>query len=284
MKTSLKALILVLVAIGAIAGILVFAKTRVAPPKGIESIDQYAYNLQANFASMDTINEFSDCRQSYLKFDHKLNLLYNENYIDSKIADEYRKKIDGKYGKSLSTYSFNLLKKSVWSEEQLNEALTMISCLRTDKLLSGEPAISDEFIASADKFNSVINDYRAALRLSKNTSYTSVSDASSRSSKAKAYASQEYLKNNASLVTALNSLPSRIAHSHYSYVSGLVNSLNGYHGVTKDYYMNTLIPRADNAINEYKATKIYGNSKPNISDLENRAVNYVTVAMNYYGD
>lgn len=282
MKTSIKALILVLVTIGAIAGIFAYARTRVAPPGDIEILDQYSVNLQGKVASMDTINEFIDCHQSYLKLNHMLNLLYDENYIDSKVADEYRKKIDSKYGKSLSTYSFDLLKKSIWPETQINGALTMIASLRNDKLTSGELAVSDEFISSADKFSSVINDYHAALRLSRNVSYTGINDAKSRINKARAYATQDYLKNNVSLVSALKTLPSRIAQSHYNYVSGLVNSLNGFAGVSKQYYDQTLIPHVDKAIEEYKATQIYGNSKPSISDLEKRANSYINQAMIYY--
>lgn len=98
------------------------------------------------------------------------------------------------------------------------------------------------------------------------------------------YRSADYLKNNASLVNALDLLPNRLAQSHYNHVSSIVNALGGYNNVSKDYYMNTLIPRADNAINEYKNTKIYGGNKPNVSDLEGRAVNLVTSAMNYYGE
>ena len=283
MKNSIKILILVLVSLGLISGILVFAKTRVAPPKEIECINQFSKKLQIDFLSFGSINDFSECCKSYVKLEDMLNLYYNENSIDSKTADEYRKKIDDKYGKCLISYSFDILRKSVWPEDQVNGALTMISNLREDKLLSGERAVTEEFIASADKFNSIINDYRTALRLSRSTSFNGISDATSKISKARTYSSQEYLKNNAALVSGLNSLPSRIAQSHYNYVSSLINSLSGYQSVTKDYYMNTLIPKVDNAINEYKATKIYGSSKPSIKDLENRAVSYVTVAMNYYG-
>jgi hypothetical protein len=46
--------------------------------------------------------------------------------------------------------------------------------------------------------------------------------------------------------------------------------------------MNTLIPKVDKAINEYKATKIYGNQKRSISDLELKAERLVTDAMKYY--
>lgn len=284
MKTYIKILLLVLFSIGAIAGVLVFAKTRVAPPSNLELVNQYSINIESETKSFDNITDFSESRGEYIRIDDRLQRFLNENAIDSKISDEFRKKIDESYGKALKSYSFDLLQKSVWPEEKLNEMLSMISALRSDKLTTGENAVSEDFIAAANKINNIVGDYRAALRFSKNVSFNGVNDASSRIQKAKSYRAAEYLKNNAALVSALDILPRRIAQSHYGYVSNLVNALGNYSSVTKDYYMNTLIPRADNAITEYKSTKIYSGNKPNIADLENKAVSLVTSAMNYYGD
>lgn len=284
MKTSVKILLLVLFSIGAIAGVLVFAKTRVAPPSNLELVNQYSVNLESETKAFNNIKDFSESRGAYIRIDDRLKRFLNENAIDSKVSDEFRKTIDESYGKALKSYSFDLLQKSVWPEEKLNEMLTMLSSLKSDKLTTGESAVTEDFIASADKINNIVGEYRTALRFSKNVSFNGVNDASSRIQKAKNYRSAEYLKNNAALVNALDILPSRIAQSHYSHVSNLVNALGNYSSVTKDYYMNTLIPRADNAITEYKNTKIYGGNKPNISDIENRAVSLVTSAMNYYGD
>lgn len=284
MKTSVKILLLVLFSIGAIAGVLVFAKTRVAPPSNLEIVNQYSVNLESETKTFNNIKDFSESRSAYIRIDDRLQRFLNENAIDSKVSDEYRKKIDESYGKVLKSYSFDLLQKSVWPEEKLNEMLTMLSSLRADKLSTGENAVTEDFIASADKINNIVGDYRTALRFSKNVAFNGVNDASARIQKAKSYRTAEYLKNNAALVSALDILPSRIAQSHYGYVSNLVNALGNYSGVTKEYYMNTLIPRADNAITEYKNTKIYGGNKPNVSDLENKAVSLVTSAMNYYGD
>ena len=284
MKTSVKILLLVLFSIGAIAGVLVFAKTRVAPPSNLELVNQYSINLETETKTFNDIKDFSECRSAYIRIDDRIRRFLNENVIEPKVADEFRKKIDESYGKVLKSYSFDLLQKSVWPEDKLNEMLTMLSSLKSDKLTTGESAVTEDFIASADKINNIVGEYRTALRFSKNVSFNGVNDASSRIQKAKNYRSTEYLKNNAALVNALDILPSRIAQSHYSHVSNLVNALGNYSSVTKDYYMNTLIPRADNAITEYKNTKIYGGNKPNISDIENRAVSLVTSAMNYYGD
>lgn len=282
MKTSIKILLLVLFAIGAIAGVLVFAKTRMAPPSNLELVDQYSISLKSSCTSFDTIKDFNDSRVEYVCLDDKLDRFLSENAIDAKVSDEYRKRINETYGRSLSAYGFSLFQKSVWSEDKLNELISMLASLKEDKLTTGETAVSDDFIASSDKINGVIADYRTALRLSRSTSFNGVSDAASKIQKAKKYRATEYLKNNAALVNALDALPGRIARSHYSHVSGLVNALGGYYSVSEDYYKNTLIPRAENAINEYKNAKIYGGNKPGVSDLEKRGVTLVEAAMSYY--
>ncbi|MBD5340869.1 MAG: hypothetical protein HDR94_04770 [Bacteroides sp.] len=284
MKTSVKILLLVLFSIGAVAGVLVFAKTRVAPPSNLKLVNQYSVSLESEAKTFNDIKDFSIGRGEYIRIDDRLQRFLNENAIDSTVSDEFRKKIDESYGKVLKSYCFDLLQKSVWPEEKLNEMLTMLSSLKSDKLTTGETAVTEDFIASVDKINNIVGEYRNALRFSKNVSFKGVNDASSRIQKAKNYRNTEYLKNNAALVNALDILPSRIAQSHYGHVRNLVNALGNYSGVTKDYYMNTLIPRVDNAITEYKNTKIYGGNKPNITDLENKAVSLVTSAMNYYGD
>jgi hypothetical protein len=282
MKTSIKILLLVFFSIAAIAGVLIFEKTRVAPPSNLKLVDQYAKSLQSECASLDAVPDFATCHSEYVRIDDKIQRFYAERVLTNEVSDDCRKKIDNTYGKSLTSYAFDLLQKSVWPEDKLNDILLEFSTLKGDKLTNGEKAVSDDFISSANKFASIIDDYKSALRLSQNTSYRGIGDASSKISKAKSYMTADYLKNNASLVNALDVLPDRIAQSHYKYVDALVSSLSGYYYVTKDYYMNTLIPKVDKAINEYKATKIYGNQKRSISDLELKAERLVTDAMKYY--
>ena len=284
MKTSIKILLLVLFSIGAIAGVLVFAKTRVAPPSNLKFADQYTINLQKEYASFDSINDFQQSRAEYIRLNDRLNRFLLENSIDAKVSDEFRKKIDESYGKELTKYSFSLFQRSVWQEEKLQEMLSLLSSLSSDKLTTGEKAVSDDFISTVSQINGIVGDYHTALRLSKSTGFSSVSDAASKIQKAKNYRNADYLKNNGELVFALDILPRRLAESHYGYVNNLVNSLGDYTSVTKDYYMSTLIPRVDNAITEYKQTQIYGGNKQSVSDLENRAVSLVTSAMNYYGN
>ena len=277
-------MLLIIFTIGAIAGILVFAKTRVSPPSNLKLVDQYSANLKSTSSIFDSIKDFSECRREYLKLDDRINRFREENVIDDKTSDTYRKKIVNIYGTRLTDYGFAIFQKSVWPEAEITAMLKMVNDLKSERLSSGEVAVNKEFLASAEKINKIMADYNAALRLSKNSAFNGLSDASSKMSKARTYSSSEYLKNNAMLVSALNSLPSRLAQSHYNQIAGMVNSLGSYTNVSKDYYMNTLVNRADKAIQEYKNTNIYGANKPSMTPLENRAENFVIAAISYYGD
>lgn len=287
MKTSLKILLLIVFFLAGVSGVLVFAKTQVAPPTSIKMTDQYAQSLKdscTDFDKLGTQNDFSKTRAEYVRLDDKLNRFLSENVIDASVSDEYRKSIDATFGTSLTNYGFNLFQKSVWPEESLNDMLSMLNALKSDKLSNGESAVTPEFVNSANKIAGIVNDYHAALRLSKNASYNGMSDAIAKMNQASRYSSAEYLSNNAALVSALNSMPKRLAQSHYNHVSALVNSLGGYRGVSYDYYMNTLVPKANNAIKEYKSCKIYGSAKPSISAVESRGEQLVIAAMNYYSE
>ena len=284
MKTQIKILLLILFSIGAIAGVLVFAKTRVAPPSKISIFDQYSANLKSSYESYDSIKDFDQSRKEYIRLDDKLNRFVSENAIEPVTSDEYRKKINETYGKALISYGFGLLQKPVWTEDGLNELLSMLSSLKSDKLSDGKTAVTTDFVQAAKRLNDIINEYHAAIRLSRNTSFNGINDASEKIRKAEGYCNTEYLRNNTSLVNALHALKGHLAQSHYNHVSNIVNTLGGYSNISKDYYKNTLIPRAENAITEYKKTNIYGSTKRDIADVENRGANLVTAAMNYYAD
>lgn len=282
MKTMFKILLLILFSVGAVAGVLMFEKTRVSPPSSLEWVDQYSIDLSSSCAAFESVKEFNQGRGEYLRLDDRLRRYVAENVMDAKTADKYRKRIDGTYGKILGSYGFGLLQKSEWPEEKLIELQALVAALKADRLSDGVVAVSDDFIATADSLNSIISDYRDAMQLAANVSYNGMEDATSKIDRAKTYSSADYLRNNEALVAALDTLPARLAQAHYNYVGGCINALKRYTVVEKDYYMNTLIPGADKAIIEYKNAKIYGESKPNVADLEKRAVSLVTDAMNYY--
>lgn len=281
MKTSVKILLLILCSIGAVGGVLIYLKTRVAPPSNMELSDQYAANLKSSFAAFDAIDDFEDSRAEYIRMDDMLIRYLSENDIDAKLSDEYRTKIDETYGRNLISYGFGFFQNSVWPDNQLREMLSMIESLKSDVLSTGEYAVNDDFIASADQINDIVDDYWTALRLSKSTSFKNVDDALSKIERARDYMDVDFLKNNAALVSALEQLPERIAKSHLRYIENEVNRLNNYENMTQNDF-HELLNNVNSLIDEYNNTYIYGDKKPSIDSLNAKTASILSEASAYY--
>lgn len=283
MKTFYKILLLILFSVGAVAGVLVFAKTQVAPPMSIDLVNQYNDNLESDCSSYSGMNDHQKSRREYLRLDDKLKRFSRESVIDPETADRYRRQIDETYGKDLCQFGYRFFQRTDWPDKDIRELTEMLLALRADKLSSGESAVNEEFIADSDKLNSIVSRYREARQLAHNTSFSSIDNAWNKLRQADDYASEEYLKNNHSLVADLNSMRGKLARSHYNYVASQINRLGGYTAMSEDSF-TSLLENVNRVINEYKGTNIYGNDKPSIADLETRKSNYVRNAASYYSN
>lgn len=277
-----KIIILFAVSILLIAGVLIFAKTRLSPPSFVKMHDPFSQALEDANISFDSLSDYQTASKAYIALDDKIVRFRTENVIDNKVADRARKRMDVHYGDILTEYGYSLFKRSVWNESEIKALLNSINRLATDRLSTGERGAGQAFMNRAGEINNIINNYIDALKLSRSNRYISVADASVKIKKAQSYMTADYLRNNVALVSALNSLPKRIAESHYAQVKSIVGSLASFRSVSRDYYMNVLVPRAEKAIREYRATTVYGAAKPDISSLERQARNYVANARAYY--
>ena len=122
-------------------------------------------------------------------------------------------------------------------------------------------------------------------RISRSTSFTSVSNAQSVISQARQFANDKYLSNCTDLKNALNSVRNEIAQSHYRYISAQVEKLSQYRYFSQSYYDNTLVPQVDAAVTEYdnKAAALYG-KKQSVEPLWARARSYYNQASSYYNN
>ena len=280
MKLSVKIIMLVLFVVIAIGGILIFIKTQLAPPGNIDFKDPYSNILNDDVTKVGQ-HDFPQCQGDFAKAYHKIGFMNQEKLLDNEQADEMIMKIDTAYGNRIVKYAFRIFNSSSWSEENLKTATNAISRLRSDKLHSGQRAITNEMESSFRDVDRVISDYRAAVNFSKNTSFHSVEDASSRINNISTYREKPYLSNNSSLMAALNQMPEKIASSHYNYVSGQVSRLGGYRGMSEDSYDN-LVDYVNGVIREYKNTDIYHGNKKSVAPLESRAESLVSAAYDYF--
>ncbi len=218
----------------------------------------------------------------YVVLDDKVKRFRTEDVIDNAAADECRKKIDASYGEHLKAHGIRVLNSSNWTGEQLGAVIGYADALSADRLSDGKQAISEELASSFAELHTVQNNYNAALQASRNTGYVNIADAKAKIARANEFKTKQYLKNNSALIAALDAVPGKIAASHYNHVNGVVSSLGGYRSVSYDHYVGVLVPRANNAIKEYKNTGIYGGSKKSIAPVEARANSLVEAAMSYY--
>ena len=281
MRTSAKIILLVLFVVIAVGAVLFFVKTQVAPPGDIVFKDQYSAPLNADVAKVGS-KTFPDCKQEFTKAYHKVKFMNQEKILTNDQADGLVMKIDTVYGNRMVEYAYRMFNSSVWPNENINLITQTINGLRGDKLHSGQSAITADMDASFSGVENILSDYRTAMSFAKNTSFKSVSDASSKIKNIDTYRNKPYLSNNTALMNALNAMPGNIANSHYNYVAGQIKKLGGYYNMSSDYFYNSLVPQVNRLIEEYDNTGIYGGAKKGAQSLYNMAQDYIDSAYDYY--
>lgn len=273
MKTSIKILLLILFSIGAMAGVLVFAKTIIAPPIIIKQVDQYSIAIEKACEELNVSVKYNDSRNAYVKIDDKLNRFRQEDVINDDVVDTYRQSINENYGQKVVSYTYDIFQKTSWPETQLKEAIATLTELENARLSNGESTITSELKLRVRDVKDIEKKYQDALKLSQNTAFISLSDAERKISKAREYKNTDYLKNNTALVKALNDLPAKIATSHYNYVKRQVDNIPSNYNLSNAEW-EVKLPVWTKMIDDYKNAKIY-NSKPDISKVDAQAKEYV---------
>lgn len=284
MNKSVKILLLVVAVIIAIGGVLLFMKTIVSPPQDLEFKNQYELALNQKveeFKKVDSDNlerEFATLTDLAHRF--KAESTIDENFFDKEYAE-----IIGVYSPKFTQYCFGQFQKSVWDESEHKWMEERIAQLRKLTVEDGSRKIMDNYAESDGRFSIIlktIGKYREAKALSNRNGYSGLSEARSRISKANQYKQDDYLKNNAALIKALNSLPSRLEASHYASLRAKVNTLANYYSYSADSY-DVLSDNVVAALKEYKknAQSVYGESR-SLSDLEADASRYYNAAVEYY--
>ena len=270
-----------LFSIGAIAGVLVFLKTRVAPPSAIKPIDQYSIALDKAYEDLESKQNFAENRESYLKVEDLINRFVQEEAMSDEVADDYRLKIIENHGGKVIANAYDFFRRPSWPEDQLYEVMEYIYEIEDYKLSTGKSAATSRFMGDSERIKVLVQKYNEALALSKNTGFSSVENAKEKISKADEYKNADYLRNNVELVAALDALPGKIAKSHYNYVWAHVNKLANYRNLTEDKF-DIEATNVNNIIEEYRNTHIYS-EKPDVSEIERMYNDYFDRASEHYG-
>ncbi len=284
MNNSVKILLLVVAVIIAIGGVLLFMKTIVSPPQDLEFKNQYELALNQKIEGFKKVDS-DNLEREFATLTDLAHRFKEESSIDDKFFDQEYTEIIGVYSPKFAQYCFGQFQKSVWDESEHKWMEDRIAQLRKLTIEDGSRKIMDNYAESDGRFSIIlktIGKYQEAKSLSNRISYSGLGEARSRISKANQYKQDDYLKNNAALMKALNSLPSRLEASHYAALRAKVNTLANYYSYSTDSY-DVLSDNVVAALKEYKqnAQSVYGESR-SLSDLEADASRYYNAAVEYY--
>lgn len=284
MNKPIKILLLVVAVIVAIGGVLFYMKTIVSPPQQLSFKNQYEIQLKKDIEDFRKVGQDS-LERTFAMLADKSRRFKAESVIDEKAFDQNYAEIIGVYSPKLAQYCFGQFSKSVWDDGDLKWMEGRIAQLRDLTVENGSKKIMSDFSEADGKFTIIlktIGKYREAKALSNRTDFSGLDEARARINKANQYKQDDYLKNNASLVKALNNLPSRLEASHYATLRSKVNQLANYYNYSADSY-DTMSDRVVAALKEYKqnARSVYGEAR-SLDGLESDASRYYSAAVEYY--
>lgn len=283
MNTITKILILAAAVALAIVGVMMFAKSQIAPPNHIEFENQFIAELSATNDSWMP-NMSTSINQHYEKYWHTRNRIETfqaEGYVESAIANDYLIMVDRAWCDRLIAKSFEVFSQSTWNNFNLNAISRFSEELKSIRIGNSSP-INSEQAANLNKIATIINDYNYALALTRKTSFVSINTSSERINQAQEYKQKDYLCNNEALVRELTNLRSRLARSHYNVVCAQLRTLENYQSITKEEFEARKRQVINTYLNDYKRTNIYGQDKPSISDEEQYYRDKISEANAYY--
>lgn len=284
MNKSVKILLLIIAVIIAIGGVLLFMKTIVSPPQDLKFKNQYESALNRKIDEFKKVDS-DNLEREFATLTDLAHRFKAESNIDDKFFDKEYTKIIGVYSPKFTQYCFGQFQKSVWDESEHKWMEDRIAQLRKLTVEDGSRKIMDNYPESDERFSIIIktiSKYREAKALSYKVGYSGLDESRSRISKARQYKQDDYLKNNAALMKALNRLPSRLEASHYASLRAKVNTLANYYSYSVDSY-DALSDNVVAALKEYEqnAQSVYGESR-SLTQLKTEASRYYNAAVEYY--
>ncbi len=285
MKTILKIVILLVALILAVGGIMVYAKTKVNPPTAPEQINVYSSDLAQCKTSLKNASNEESIDSVFLTTIDRIKIYCQEDKIRKVEADKELDMTVGIYMPMYLKRCFDKFEQSIWYESDHAQMLSEIARLQMIKHSDNTDVIWGSTKDSLNIIEQTIDRYKQARQISNSTSFRGIANAQSVISRARQFADDQYLSNCTDLKNALNSVRSRIAQSHYRYISAEVEKLSQYQYYSQSYYDNILVPQVDAIVTEYDntAAALYG-TKQSVEPLWTRARNYYNQASSYYNN
>lgn len=278
MKTIVKILLLVVAVLLAVGGVMVYQKTKVAPPMAMTFKNQYVSAAMCEIEQLDSAKTQKELDYAYASILNRLKIQQENSFLDEKEIDELMKKFASQYVSTYVAYCGEAFLKSVWPEEELQGMMQRIKELRSLRTADGQSVLADDSNEKLNSTESVIRNYYAANSAAAVGGYNGVQSAKQKIGTAKKYASMSPINNCTELVNRLNSVASRLERAHYAYLAGQVEKLRNYQNYSEDQYEG-LCDKVEKEFKDYKknASSTYGRMS-NVSALEERAARYYSNA------
>ena len=282
-NTGKKILILGIVIAIAIAGILAFYPTIVAPPTDVPVNNLHKSSLEAN------INGFSDTENTifndsiYNVVVDKLGMYKSEGFMTEEEIDYQTKALVQKYLPIFTKLSHAKFRASTWRESDHKDMLNRIAHLRTLKVDYGETcAVAGSYETDLRRIEQIISNYKEAKKVASYSTFYSVSDANTKIQNAEKYRTMEPLSNCTDLTNKLAAVKSNIGNSHYYQVESKVNEMANYRNMTEDAF-NSLMSTANSKIQEYDSNRSkYGYNAKTTDALKQKAAEYYRSAKEFF--
>lgn len=277
-----KILILSSTIILAVAAILAFYPTIVAPPANVPMKNLHKISLEddiEDFAESGT-RKYND--SIYDVISDKIAIYREEGFLTPVELDYEINLMVMNYVPAFLTSCYRVFNSPVWSETGLGEMEDRIAELKGLKLNDGSPAVTGSSVSGLDEVASIIKNYWNAKAVAGNSEFYSVDDAAAKIRLANMYLAMEYLKNCSELNGKLAGVKVRIGNSHYNQIYAKVEEMSGYRNMSENAF-KTLTASVNNAIKEYEAFRSqYGSPAKSEAALKQMANRYYTEATEYY--
>ena len=282
-NTATKILILAAVVVIAIAGILAFYPTIVAPPTKVPIENLHKMSVENNISELSDIKSVSYNDSLFNLITDKIAVYEENSFLTSQESDHQTKSFVQKYLPIFTASCFKRFQASVWRESDHTAMLSRIKDLRILTIDGGSTkAVTGSYSDDLNKIERIIERYKKAKDAAKHNSFYSVNDANAKIQSAESFAQEEYLKNCTELVNKLLAVKTNIGNSHYAQVESVINELANYRNMSEPSF-DELVTRANSKIQEYNSNRSkYGSAAKNTDQIKNRANEYYKAAKQYY--
>lgn len=282
-NTGSKILILGVVIVVAVASILVFYPTIVAPPTDVPIENLHKSSVDKDIAGFTELKSSAFNDSIYNTVVDKLKLYRTEKFLTEEELDYETKKLVQKYLPIFSAQCYKRFQSSVWKESDHKYMLSRISNLRTLKVDYGKTdAVTGTYKQDLNNIEHIIYQYNKAREATRHSVFYSVRDANEKIKTAESYRTADYLKNCTELVNDLSDVKVKIGNSHFDKVAAKVEEMRKFRYMSEEVF-EKLVTSANSMIKEYNNNRSnYGNSAKSTDNLKRKANDYYKEAHAYY--